>query len=102
MPDPRTVAALGRVDRLPEQLAELLGPKLNARPACAGTAPSHDEWLIDETVDQRAARLNRARAVCARCPALQACARSLPDLGADASGVWAGHLLATTTRPPRA
>ena len=87
------------VGRLPEALAELLGPTFGHRPACAGRAPAFDLDVAGETGEQRSARHAAAQAVCARCPALPECAAALAELDPSYCGVWAGQVLAPLPRP---
>ncbi|GAA2887407.1 hypothetical protein GCM10010472_52160 [Pseudonocardia halophobica] len=78
---------------VPDLLADLLaGPALpGAR--CAGLAPEHDvDPLPGETHDQHAARLTRAAARCADCPASTTCAQIAAELPERFRvGIWAGR-----------
>lgn len=91
--DKRRAAALARIDRLPDMLAELLGPRLSARPLCAGRAPEFDLEVDGETKADRTARHAAAVTLCRHCPALPQCRAALPELGSSTFGIWAGVVL---------
>lgn len=80
---------------IPAVLADLLaGPALPGA-ACRGLAPAHDaDPLPGETDTAWRARLTRAAARCAVCPARQDCAAAAAQQPARwRSGVWAGEAL---------
>jgi len=74
------LAALGPADGL-------------AGAACTGFAPLHDFDVDGETSEDRTARHDRARAVCAGCRVLAICRASLDTLPPRMTGIWAGRLL---------
>ncbi|MDN5858793.1 MAG: WhiB family transcriptional regulator [Pseudonocardia sp.] len=86
------------IDPLPAHLADLLGPALPVRAACAGREPLWDLDVAGEDPDERRYRHRRAQAVCARCPALDACraVATHPGRGAHrVEGIWGGEVLHT-------
>ncbi len=75
-------------------LLAALGPVEGmAGAACRGLAPLHDFEVDGESSEDREARHDRARAVCARCRVLEVCRASLDSLPPQTVGVWAGVLL---------
>ena len=80
-----------RIGRAAATLGELLGVALEDA-ACRGRAPQFDSRIERESDEQRAARIDAAKAACRQCPALVACAASAADTPAHLrSGVLAGH-----------
>ncbi len=61
--------------------------------ACTGLAPLLDTDVDGETSVDRAARHDRARAVCAGCRVLEVCRASLDTLPPETVGIWAGLVL---------
>jgi hypothetical protein len=73
-------------------LAALAPAEGMAGAACRGRSPLHDSTVDGETADERHARHELARAVCARCRVLDTCRASVDTLPPHTEGVWAGKL----------
>ncbi|MEJ3658767.1 hypothetical protein WEH80_38010 [Actinomycetes bacterium KLBMP 9759] len=98
----RRAAQLSRIDRLPEMLAELLGPRLPVRPACTGRSPLFDLDVVGETDQERNRRHAEAIAICSTCGALDACRRAVVGTPtAHLQGVWAATVLGRSGSPTR-
>ncbi|MCJ0899769.1 WhiB family transcriptional regulator [Rhodococcus sp. ARC_M13] len=72
-----------------ELLASLVDERLEGA-LCTGRAPLFDDFIDDETAENRSQRHREARLVCIVCPVRAACDTAAREH--DSTGIWAAQL----------